>query len=54
MNARTTEVHVLRGGSWSNNAVFSRASYRIYFLTPDLRGSLVGFRCARNKTEKVQ
>ena len=53
MNARTTEVHVLRGGSWLNNAYGSRASYR-YFYTPDYRTYFVGFRCARNKTEKVQ
>jgi formylglycine-generating enzyme required for sulfatase activity len=37
---------VLRGGSWSNSPIPLRAAYR-RDVTPDHRGSVVGFRCAR-------
>ena len=34
---------VVRGGSWYNNQVNARASYRIN-LSPDFRYNLIGFR----------
>lgn len=40
------ETRVLRGGSWFNSAIFSRAADR-FPLTPDLRNFNVGLRVAR-------
>lgn len=37
---------VVRGGSWRTTQNYLRTSYRL-FLTPDYRGSDLGFRCAR-------
>jgi formylglycine-generating enzyme required for sulfatase activity len=36
-------IRVLRGGSWCHYPLICRSAYR-YGLTPDLRGSLIGFR----------
>jgi formylglycine-generating enzyme required for sulfatase activity len=41
-----TGVRVLRGGAFSNNARYLRASNR-YWIEPDLRVDLIGFRCVR-------
>jgi formylglycine-generating enzyme required for sulfatase activity len=40
------ELRVLRGGSWLHNHDYAACAYRNLDL-PDLRGSLIGFRCAR-------
>ena len=42
----TGPYKVLRGGSWYYYPIGLGAAYRD-FLTPDLRFSLIGFRCAR-------
>lgn len=45
--ARGTDRRVLRGGSWSVNPVYVRASFRVGDL-PSLRLANVGFRCFRD------
>jgi iron(II)-dependent oxidoreductase len=40
------QSRVVRGGSWNLNPVYLRASFR-YNYSPDGRGNLLGFRCAR-------
>jgi hypothetical protein len=40
------KYRVLRGGSWGNDSTFLRASFGFRYL-PDSRGSIIGFRCAR-------
>jgi formylglycine-generating enzyme required for sulfatase activity len=38
------DFKVLRGGSWDVNPLDVRGAYRLV-STPDVRGSVVGFRC---------
>ncbi|MDR1277489.1 MAG: formylglycine-generating enzyme family protein [Treponema sp.] len=40
-------TRVLRGGSWSNDAVYVRSAFRFSY-TPSSRGSGIGFRLARS------
>ncbi len=39
---------MLRGGSWSNDAVNCRASRRYYYAPPEYSNNIIGFRVARN------
>ncbi len=46
-NNSATGGRVMRGGSWSNNAVVALPSASRYHDTPTLRNDSVGFRCSR-------